>query len=113
MEMIDKGTVISKLHGAKEYIQHSYDCEIAGIAVNGLLIAAIDAIVPAIESVPTIESEHDVNRAAILRLCNEIEDAISEAWNCDVIEYDKAGHIISLVQAIGKELTGDAGSKID
>lgn len=63
-----------------------------------------------IKQMPTIP---DIDRAAILRLCNEIEDAISEAWNCDVIEYDKAGHIISLVQAIGKELTGDAGSKTD
>ena len=113
MPLIDKDAVISKLHGAKEYIQHSYDCEIAGIAVNGLLIAAIDAIVPAIESVPTIESEHDVNRAAILRMCNDIEDCISEAWALFKIETCDYDLIHEKLQEIGKELNGDAGSKTD
>ena len=50
--LIDKDAVLAKLHSAKEYIQRTYVCEFAEIEVNGLLIAAIDAIVPAIESIP-------------------------------------------------------------
>ena len=46
-----------------------------------------------------------MDKAKILRLCNEIEKEISEAWNCDVIEYDKAGHIISIAQKIAAEIT--------
>ena len=57
----------------------------------------------------------DINRAAILRLCNEIEDIacdISNQTMNDVV-YAEARMIFDKVKEIGKELTGDAGSKID
>jgi hypothetical protein len=54
-----------------------------------------------------------MDKAKILRLCNEIEDEISEAWNSDVIEYDKAGHIVSLVQKIAAEISEPPKSNAD
>lgn len=54
-----------------------------------------------------------MDKAKILRLCNEIEKEISEAWNCDVIEYDKAGHIISIAQAIADEIIAPPKSNGD
>lgn len=57
--------------------------------------------------------EHEVNRAEILRLCNNIEDCISEAWALFKIETCDYDLIHDKLQAIGKELTGDAGNKID
>lgn len=54
-----------------------------------------------------------MDKAKILRLCNEIEDEISEAWNCDVIEYDKAGHIISIARKIAAEITAPPKSNAD
>ena len=54
-----------------------------------------------------------MDKAKILRLCNEIEKEISEAWNCDVIEYDKAGHIISIAQKIAAEITAPPKSNAD
>ena len=98
MELIDKHAAYTALKHEEETHGLSFSAEAFGKAAR------------IIDQMPTVP---DVNRAEILRLCNKIEDAISEAWNCDAIEYDKAGHIISLVQAIGKELTGDDGSKID
>ena len=65
-----------------------------------------------IKQMPTI---HDIDRAAILRLCNEIEDIacdISNQTMNDVV-YAEARMIFDKVKAIRKELTGDAGSKID
>lgn len=105
--LIERDAVISKLHGAKEYIQRSYDCEIAGIAVNGLLIAAIDAVVPAIESMPT---EPKVNRAEIMRLCNDIEDEVTDiAFNSTHYHIrDCCQAIRKYLELIGKELNGDA-----
>ena len=60
-----------------------------------------------IDEQPTIP---DIDRAAILRLCNEIECIVHEIYNtghmmqnCD---YDA---IFNRVKKIGKELTGNAG----
>ena len=56
---------------------------------------------------PTI---HDIDRAAIMRLCNEIEDIacdISKQTMNDVV-YAEARMIFDKVKEIGKELTEDA-----
>ena len=57
--------------------------------------------------------EHDVNRAEILRLCNEIEGIATEIReHSETHAMNRAAwHICRKVQAIGKELTGDAGSE--
>lgn len=58
--------------------------------------------------------ESEVNRAEILRLCNDIEDAVTRIYNSDEeIMYNDLISIRDKLQAIGKELNGDAGSKID
>lgn len=54
-----------------------------------------------------------MDKAKILRLCNEIEKEISEAWNSDVIEYCKAGHIVSFAQKIAAEITAPPKSNGD
>ena len=64
----------------------------------------------------TFKPEHtEIDRAAILRLCNEIEDFVSEisklSENYHI--YSDCKSILNRTKAIGKELTGDAGSKID
>ena len=57
----------------------------------------------------------DVNRAEILRLCNEIEDIACDIGNLTMndVVYAEARMIFDKVKEIGKELTGDAGSKTD
>lgn len=56
--------------------------------------------------------EHDVNRAAIMRLCNEIEDEVNDiAFNsCSQHTYDCCESIRDKLKQIGKELTGDDGT---
>lgn len=72
-----------------------------------------DTIMKVIDSQPTIES--DIDRAAILRLCNEIEDIVSEISKLseNYLIYSDCKSILDRTKAIGKELTGDAGSKTD
>lgn len=59
--------------------------------------------------IPTVP---DVNRAEIMRLCNEIEDIATEIGNYGELYKTvvAARHICDRVKAIGKELTGDAGT---
>lgn len=56
--------------------------------------------------------EHEVNRAEILRLCNEIEDIACDIGNQTMndIVHAEARMIFDKVKAIGKELTGDVGT---
>ena len=53
--------------------------------------------------------ENEVNRAAILLLCNEIEDIVTElAELCEIIDSSTYRLLCDKLKAIGKELTGDA-----
>ena len=82
-------------------------------AEQGTAEGFIGTVGDLISKQPTIEA--DIDRAAILRLCNEIEDIacdISNQTMNDVV-YAEARMIFDKVKAIRKELTGDAGSKID
>ena len=56
----------------------------------------------------------DINRAEILRLCNEIEDIVSEISKLseNYLIYSDCKSIMNRTKAIGKELAGDA-EKID
>ena len=57
----------------------------------------------------TFKPEHtEIDSAAILRMCNDIEDCITEAWALFKIETCDYDLIHEKLQAIGKELTGDA-----
>ena len=60
-----------------------------------------------VEMQPTVDAK-PVNRAAILRLCNEIEGIMCEIYNTGYMmqncDYDA---ILNRLKAIGKELTGD------
>jgi hypothetical protein len=59
---------------------------------------------------PTIEA--DIDRAEIMRLCNEIEDIVSEISKLseNYFIYTGCKSILDRTKAIGKELTGDAGT---
>lgn len=59
---------------------------------------------------PIIEA--DIDRAKIMRLCNEIEDIISEISKLseNYLIYSDCKSILDRTKAIGKELTGDAGT---
>ena len=49
-----------------------------------------------------------IDCAAILRLCNEIEDIVNEIAACaETIDYSTYKVIIEKLRKIGKELTGD------
>ena len=56
--------------------------------------------------------EHEVNRAEILRLCNEIEAVITaianNSENFQTVEDCRT--VCCMLDKIGKELTGDAGT---
>ena len=56
------------------------------------------------------DNEPKVNRAEILRLCNEIEDVFGEL--CGKYEFSLYyySEIMKRIKAIGKELTGDEGT---
>lgn len=56
-----------------------------------------------------------VNRAEILRLCNEIEETAIEIGKLTMNDtvYGNARMIFDMVKAIGKELSEDAGSETD
>lgn len=60
-----------------------------------------------IETSPTIP---EIDRSAILRLCNEIEDLASDIGKHTMMEtvYAEARMIFDKAKEIGKELTGDA-----
>jgi hypothetical protein len=53
-----------------------------------------------------------MNKEKILRLCDEIENALSDAWNSGAIEYELAGHIVSFAKKIAKEVSEDANNQI-
>ena len=54
-----------------------------------------------------------MDKAKILRLCNEINDKIVEFWNCEQIEHDDAQHIISLLDLIGFEVSAKHKTNAD
>lgn len=61
---------------------------------------------------PKIEAEPKINRAAILRLCNDIEDIVTRIYNSDEeIMYNDLISIRGKLKEIGKELTGAALQK--
>ena len=70
------------------------------------------ALEDAHDIVSFIHTEPKVNRAAILRLCNEIEDIACDIGNQTMndVVYAEARMIFDKVKAIRKELTGDAGT---
>ena len=69
-----------------------------------------DTIMRVINSQPTIEA--DIDSAAILRLCNEIEEIVTTIANCsgNWQTVDDCRTVCDKLKEIGKELTGDAGT---
>lgn len=58
---------------------------------------------------PTIELEtRDIDRAKIMRLCNEIEDICAESYARCHMNLADCKAIMDKINEIGKELTGDA-----
>lgn len=55
-------------------------------------------------------ADHCIDSAEILRLCNEIEDIVSEISKLseNYLIYSDCKSILDRTKAIGKELTGDA-----
>ena len=72
------------------------------------------SIASKINSLQTIQTtiEADIDRAAIMRLCNEIEDIVSEISKLseNYLIYSDCKSILDRTKAIGKELTEDAGT---
>ena len=64
------------------------------------------------EALVEMRQKMKVNSAAILRLCNEIEDIVSEISKLseNYLIYSDCKSILDRTKAIGKELTGDAGT---
>lgn len=60
-----------------------------------------------------LEAVECIDRAAILRLCNEIEDVFGELCEKHEFPIYYYSEIMKRLKAIGKELTGDAGGKTD
>jgi hypothetical protein len=54
-----------------------------------------------------------MDKEKILRLCDEIENALSDAWNSGAIEYELAGHIVSFAKKIAAEITAPPKSNAD
>ena len=66
------------------------------------------------EDPDSADTVQDINRATILRLCNEIENIAQDIKARTMSDsYFQAQCIIDKVRKIGKELTTDDGSTID
>ena len=106
--LIDKDAALSALsesyRAEKELYEHFHNVVRGGV-VQGIVQAS--AI---IKEQPEVS---EVNRAEILRLCNEIEDVFEEM--CEKYEFSLYyySEIMKRIKAIRKELNGDAGSKVD
>lgn len=109
MPLIDKDDLHKKIR--EEYDRHRANYDLYHHVERGGIVQGLSYASMILCKQPEIP---DIDRAAILRLCNEIECIVCEIYNtghmmqnCD---YDA---ILSRVKRIGKELTGDAGSKTD
>lgn len=94
-ELIDRDALKNHLYRAQaEAFKHS-EWYVAG---------AIQSFINILGNLPTIEA--DIDRAAILRQCNEIECIVHEIYNTEHMmqncDYDA---ILNRVKKIGKELT--------
>lgn len=101
MQLIDKGKLLEYLFAIKpdEYVS----------AYGEAAVDVINHVETYVSEMPTIES--DIDRSEILRLCNEIEDIVSEISKLSVnyLIYSDCKSILDRTKAIRKELTGDAG----
>ena len=109
MELINKEAALSAIRDEHDRQQAMYNqshhVERCGV-VQGLRFASM-----IVAKQPTMP---DIDRAEILRLCNEIEDIVTElAALCEIIDSSTYRLLCDKLRAIGKELTGDAGSKVD
>lgn len=99
-ELIDKCAAYTALKHEEETHGLSFSAEAFGKAAR------------IIDQMPTIKA--DIDRAAILRLCNEIEMIIVTV--CDTgytLQIGDEEAIMKRTKAIRKELAEDAGSKTD
>ena len=104
-ELIDKNKLIG-------YLNAINPCKACSAYGEG----AIDVIQHTLNYLDAMPTVPDVNRAEILRLCNEIEDFLTEIDKLNNSSYLIDSDLKSIrnrLKAIGKELTGDAGSKTD
>ena len=103
-ELIDKAKLLKYLVAIKpdEYVS----------AYGEAAVDVINHVETYVNEMPTIEA--DIDRAAILRLCNEIEMIIVTV--CDTgytLQIGDEEAIMKRTKAIRKELAEDAGSKTD
>ena len=97
-DFIDKDALI-------EYLNAINPCKACSAYGEG----AIDAIQHTLNYVDAMPTEPKVNRAEIMRLCNEIEDEVTDiAFNSTHYHIrDCCEAIRKYLKEIGKELTGD------
>ena len=98
--LIDKDAAYTALKRKEEEYGLSFSAEAFGKAAR-----IIDQMHP-------VES---IDRAAILRLCNDIEESVSiiDKYETNGAIYCECENIMQHLKDIGKELNGDAGSKVD
>ena len=91
----------------KEKVRALHDCGCDDEFTRGFYWA-VDECVAVIDRAPTIP---DIDRAAILRLCNEIEEIVTAIanWSENWQTVDDCRTVCDKLKEIGKELTGDAG----
>ena len=106
-ELIDKKRTEAKVFLIARFFIDRPDREVE------LVKAVIHRCCEEIDKQPTIEA--DINRAAIMRLCNEIEEIVTAIanWSENWQTVDDCRTVCDKLKEIGKELTGDAGSKTD
>ena len=105
MPLIDKDDLHKKIR--EEYDRHKAFYDLYHHVERGGIVQGLSYASMILCKQPEIP---DIDRAAILRLCNEIEDIacdISNQTMNDVV-YAEARMIFDNVKEIGKELNGDA-----
>ena len=85
------------------------DAQKAKIAVDALSGHKKICVCGLIDDATTIP---DIDRAAIMRLCNEIEEIVTAIanWSENWQTVDDCRTVCDKLKEIGKELTGDAGT---
>ena len=109
-ELIDKNALQEALR--EEYDRHKALYDEIGHIERGGIVQGLSYAKMILCKQPTIP---DINRAVILRLCNEIEDVACDIGNQTMndIVYAEAQMIFDKVKAIVKEMTGDETERTD
>ena len=107
MALIDKDDLHKKI--LEEYDRHKAFYDLYHNVERGGIVQGISYASMILCKQPEIP---DIDRAAILRLCNEIEEIVTAIanWSENWQTVDDCRTVCDKLKEIGKELTGDAGT---